>query len=61
MQQQTMTNQFGGISSMGIAHDQVQILEKELAGLKSELQVSVVFFVFLWNVCCLFLMVIQDL
>ncbi|KAJ6691829.1 hypothetical protein OIU79_013750 [Salix purpurea] len=38
MQQQAMTNQFGGISSMGISHDQVQSLEKELAGLKSELQ-----------------------
>ncbi|KAJ6691831.1 hypothetical protein OIU79_013750 [Salix purpurea] len=40
MQQQAMTNQFGGISSMGISHDQVQSLEKELAGLKSELQVT---------------------
>ncbi|KAJ6385052.1 hypothetical protein OIU77_028286 [Salix suchowensis] len=38
MQQQAMTNQFVGISSMGISHDQVQSLEKELAGLKSELQ-----------------------
>ncbi|CAK7331420.1 unnamed protein product [Dovyalis caffra] len=38
MQQQAMTNQFGGISSISISHDQVQSLEKELTGLKTELQ-----------------------
>ncbi|KAH8520303.1 hypothetical protein Peur_039165 [Populus x canadensis] len=38
MQQQAMSNHPGGISSMSISHDQVQSLEKELAGLKSEFQ-----------------------
>lgn len=54
MQQQAMSNHPGGISSMSISHDQVQSLEKELAGLKSEFQVSIIIFVFqlcLLSVC----------
>ncbi|KAJ6948154.1 WEB family protein [Populus alba x Populus x berolinensis] len=38
MQRQAMSNHPGGISSMSVSHDQVQSLEKELAGLKSEFQ-----------------------
>ncbi|KAJ7012674.1 WEB family protein [Populus alba x Populus x berolinensis] len=38
MQRQAMSNHPGEISSMRVSHDQVQSLEKELAGLKSEFQ-----------------------
>ena len=39
MQQQAMSSAFGGINAMGNSPDQLQALEKELARLKSELQV----------------------
>ena len=45
MQRQAM-NPLGGINSIGNPPDHVQILEKELASLKSELQVGAVCFNF---------------
>lgn len=44
MQQQAMSSSLSGIASMGYPPDHLQTLEKELATVKSELQVRLYFF-----------------
>ena len=58
IQQQAMANPLGGIPSIGVSLDQVQILEKEVASLKSELQVRIAFFCSFLSLYFMFLMVI---